>query len=97
MTLVDAAEPGAFAAAVRPGKTMVVFAESPSNPQLALADLEELGCIAGPMTVVDSTFATPLGQRPARPRRRSGDPLGHQDPGRPQRRDARRRGRGPGI
>ena len=64
VTLVDAAEPGAFAAAVRPGKTMVVFAESPSNPQLALADLEELGGIAGPMTVVDSTFATPLGQRP---------------------------------
>ncbi len=64
VTLVDAAEPGAFAAAVRPGRTMVVFAESPSNPQLALADLEELGGIAGPMSVVDSTFATPLGQRP---------------------------------
>ena len=48
VTLVDAAEPGAFADAVRPGKTMLVFAESPSNPQLALADLEELGAIAGP-------------------------------------------------
>ena len=66
MTLVDAAQPGAFAEAVRPGKTMLVFAESPSNPQLAIADLEELGAIAGPMTVVDSTFATPLGQQPLR-------------------------------
>ncbi len=64
VTLVDAAEPGAFAAAVQPGRTMLVFAESPSNPQMALADLEELGAIAGPMTVVDSTFATPLGQQP---------------------------------
>ena len=66
VTLVDAARPGAFREAVRPGETMLVFAESPSNPQLALADLEELGSIAGPMTVVDSTFATPLGQQPLR-------------------------------
>jgi cystathionine beta-lyase/cystathionine gamma-synthase len=66
VTLVDAAQPGAFADAVQPGKTMLVFAESPSNPQLAIADLEELGAIAGPMTVVDSTFATPLGQQPLR-------------------------------
>ena len=31
ITLVDGAEPGAFAAAVRPGKTMMVLAETPSN------------------------------------------------------------------
>lgn len=64
VTLVDAAEPGAFAAAVRPGRTMLVLAESPSNPRLALADLAELGAIRGPFTVVDSTFATPMLQRP---------------------------------
>jgi cystathionine beta-lyase/cystathionine gamma-synthase len=64
VTLVDVATPGAFAAAVEPGRTMVVLAESPSNPRLELADLDELGGIAGPFTVVDSTFATPLGQRP---------------------------------
>jgi len=63
-TFVDVAEPGAFAAAVRPGQTMVVLAETPSNPRLELADLDELGAIKGPFTVVDSTFATPLGQRP---------------------------------
>jgi cystathionine beta-lyase/cystathionine gamma-synthase len=64
VTLVDCTEPGAFAAAVRPGKTVLVLAESPANPRLDLVDLDELGAIAGPVTVVDSTFATPLGQRP---------------------------------
>lgn len=64
VTFVDATEPGAFAEAVRPGKTVLVVAETPANPQLDLADLDELGAIAGPMTVVDSTFATPLAQRP---------------------------------
>lgn len=64
VTFVDGTEPGAFAAAVRPGKTQLVFAETPANPKLAIIDLEELGAIKGPMTVVDSTFATPLAQRP---------------------------------
>jgi cystathionine beta-lyase/cystathionine gamma-synthase len=63
-TFVDVVEPGAFAAAVEPGRTMLVLAETPSNPRLELADLDELGSITGPFTVVDSTFATPLGQRP---------------------------------
>jgi cystathionine beta-lyase/cystathionine gamma-synthase len=64
VTFVDATEPGAFAAAVQPGKTVLVWAETPANPKLDLADLEELGAIAGPMTVVDSTFATPIAQQP---------------------------------
>lgn len=64
VTFVDAAQPGAFADAVIPGKTMVVFAESPANPRLDLVDLDELGAIKGPVTVVDSTFAPPLVQRP---------------------------------
>ena len=63
-TLVDGHVPGAFAAAVRPGKTMLVLAETPSNPRLDLVDLDELGALRGPVTVVDSTLATPLGQRP---------------------------------
>ncbi|TPW12945.1 MAG: Cys/Met metabolism PLP-dependent enzyme [Acidimicrobiaceae bacterium] len=63
-TLVDGAEPGAFAAAVRPGRTMVVLAETPSNPRLDLVDLDELGALRGPIVVVDSTLATPLCQRP---------------------------------
>jgi cystathionine beta-lyase/cystathionine gamma-synthase len=64
LTLVDGTEPGAFAAAVRPGKTMLVLAETPSNPRLDLVDLSELGALRGPLVVVDSTLATPLGQRP---------------------------------
>ena len=64
VTFVDVAEPGAFTTAVEPGRTMLVVAESPSNPRLELADLDELGTIRGPFTLVDSTFSTPLGQRP---------------------------------
>lgn len=64
VTFVDGTEPGAFAAAVIPGRTVLVIAETPANPRLDLVDLAELGAIAGPMTVVDSTFATPLIQRP---------------------------------
>ena len=63
-TLIDGTEPGAFAAAVRPGRTMLALAETPSNPRLELVDLDELGSLRGPITVVDSTFATPLGQQP---------------------------------
>ncbi len=63
-TFVDASQAGATAAAVRPGKTMIVLAETPSNPRLELCDLDELGSIVGPFTVVDSTFASPLGQQP---------------------------------
>ena len=64
VTFVDGCEPGAFAAAVRPGRTMLVLAETPSNPRLGIVDLDELGSLRGPLTVVDSTFATPLGQQP---------------------------------
>lgn len=64
VTFVDGTEPGAFAAAVKPGRTMLVIAETPSNPLLELVDLDELGALRGPITLVDSTFATPLGQQP---------------------------------
>jgi cystathionine beta-lyase/cystathionine gamma-synthase len=64
VTFVDGAKPGAFAAAVKPGKTMLVLAESPSNPQMGVVDFAELASIKGPYTVVDSTLATPLGQSP---------------------------------
>ena len=63
-TFVDGADGAAIAAAVRPGRTMMVLAETPSNPCLDLVDLDVLGAITGPFPVVDATFATPLGQRP---------------------------------
>jgi cystathionine beta-lyase/cystathionine gamma-synthase len=64
VTFVDGSKPGAFAAAVKPGKTMLVLTESPSNPQMGVVDFSELASIKGPYTVVDSTLATPLGQSP---------------------------------
>jgi cystathionine beta-lyase/cystathionine gamma-synthase len=64
VTFVDGSRPGAFAEAVRPGRTMLVMAETPANPQLSLVDLDELGSLQGPFTVVDSTFATPAAQQP---------------------------------
>jgi cystathionine beta-lyase/cystathionine gamma-synthase len=64
VTFVDGSKPGAFVAAVKPGKTMLVLAESPSNPQMGVVDFSELASIKGPYTVVDSTLATPLGQSP---------------------------------
>lgn len=66
VSFVDGSAPGAFASAVKPGKTMLVIAETPSNPQIALTNLDELGAIKGPFTMVDSTLATPLGQSPLR-------------------------------
>ncbi|MBI4884265.1 MAG: PLP-dependent transferase [Actinobacteria bacterium] len=64
VSYVDGTEPGSFAAAIRPGRTMLVIAETPSNPLLELIDLDELGALRGPIKLVDSTFATPLGQQP---------------------------------
>ncbi|MGQ0616309.1 MAG: trans-sulfuration enzyme family protein [Acidimicrobiia bacterium] len=64
VSFVDATEPGALAAAVRPGRTQLVFVETPANPVLDLVDLESVGRIAGPFTVVDGTFAPPPVQRP---------------------------------
>jgi len=64
VTFVDGTDPGAFAAAVEPGRTMLVWAETPANPCLDLVDLDALGAVSGPVTAVDTTFATPLGVRP---------------------------------
>ena len=65
-TWVNGSEPGAMASAVIPGRTMLVIAETPSNPTLDIVDLDELGAIKGPFTMVDSTLATPFGQQPIR-------------------------------
>jgi len=53
VTFVDGTKPGAFADAVQPGRTMLVLAETPSNPLLELIDLDERGAFKGPFTVVD--------------------------------------------
>jgi cystathionine beta-lyase/cystathionine gamma-synthase len=64
VTLVDGTDSDALAAAVVPGRTILVFVETPSNPVLQLVDLDAVGAIQGPLRVVDSTFAGPMVQRP---------------------------------
>ena len=64
VTFVDGTDAQAWQEAIRPGRTMLLLAETPANPRLDLVDLAALGAIKGPMKVVDSTFATPLSQRP---------------------------------
>ncbi len=64
VTFVDGTDADAITAAIRPGQTQVVFVETPANPALSLVDLEAVGAISGPITVVDSTFAGPTVQRP---------------------------------
>ncbi len=64
ITLVDGTDAAAIAAAVIPGRTQVVLVETPANPALSLVDLDAVAAIAGPIIVVDSTFAGPAVQRP---------------------------------
>jgi cystathionine gamma-synthase len=52
--------------AIRPN-TKVILSESPTNPYLRVLDLEKLVALAKKhnlKTIVDSTFATPINQRP---------------------------------
>ena len=67
VTMVDQTDVSAFAAAVRPGRTKVVYTETPTNPTLVLTDLRataEIAHDAGALAVTDNTFATPHNQRP---------------------------------
>ena len=64
VTFVDGTDAGEIEAAVIPGRTQVIFAETPANPALSLVDLDAIGAISGPITVIDSTFAGPVVQRP---------------------------------
>ena len=56
----------ALEAAIQPN-TKLIFSESPTNPYLRVLDLERLVAIARKhnlKTIIDSTFATPINQRP---------------------------------
>jgi cystathionine gamma-synthase len=57
----------AVRAAVQPGRTKVVWVETPTNPLLGIADIEALAGVAhdaGALLVVDNTFASPYLQQP---------------------------------
>lgn len=59
-------QPEALAEAVRPN-TRLIFAETPTNPYLRVVDLDSLVKTAqknGLLTLLDSTFATPVNLRP---------------------------------
>ena len=65
-TYVDTGRPDVTDAAFRPN-TRMLFVETPTNPVLALTDLEQAAAIAhrhGAKLVVDNTFASPALQRP---------------------------------
>ncbi len=64
VTFVDGTDTAEFAEAIRPGRTQLVFVETPANPALSLTDIEAVSALPGPFTVVDSTFATPVLQQP---------------------------------
>ena len=65
-TYVDAADPAAWEAAIRPN-TKMFFLETPTNPGLDIIDLEAAGALARKHNLilnVDNCFATPIGQTP---------------------------------
>ncbi len=65
--VVDLSDEKALRLAIRPGKTKLIWIETPSNPMLGIFDIARISEIAkehGVLTVVDNTFATPYLQRP---------------------------------
>ena len=63
---VDVTDAAAVSAALKPN-TRCIWIETPSNPQLQIADIAAIAEIAhraGALLAVDSTFATPCLQRP---------------------------------
>jgi cystathionine gamma-synthase len=65
-TAVDMADLAAVQAALRP-ETRLLWAETPSNPLLEVADIGALAALAhahGALLACDNTFATPVLQRP---------------------------------
>jgi len=66
-TFVDAGDPAAIRAGVRPGKTRLVWIETPANPLWTVTDIAEAADIAhqaGALLAVDSTVATPVLTQP---------------------------------
>lgn len=65
-TAVDATDLNAWRQAIKPN-TRLLFCETPSNPLMALVDLEafaQLGRDSGALSVVDNCFCTPAAQKP---------------------------------
>ncbi|MFG2009745.1 cystathionine gamma-synthase [Micromonospora sp. NPDC048868] len=66
-TPAKVSDPDAIRAAVEPGRTRIVWVETPTNPLLGIADIAALAGVAhdvGALLVVDNTFASPYLQQP---------------------------------
>ncbi len=67
-TLVDPDDYTGIQAAIRPGTTRLVMAESPTNPYLRCLDISRVAGILKPhrgiKLLIDSTFASPINQQP---------------------------------
>lgn len=66
-TAVAMDDPDAVRAAILPGRTRLVWVESPGNPCLTIVDIarvSEIAHAAGALVAVDNTFATPYLQQP---------------------------------
>lgn len=66
-TAVDLSDLDAVAAAIDPGRTKLVWVETPTNPMLGIADIAALAALAraaGAVLAVDNTFGTPYLQQP---------------------------------
>ena len=65
--LIDMTDPAAVRAALQPGKTKLVWVETPANPLWTVTDIAataQLAHDAGALLAVDSTVATPVLTRP---------------------------------
>jgi cystathionine gamma-synthase len=65
--LIDMTSPAAVQAALRPGKTKLVWVETPANPLWTITDIRattQLAHDAGALLAVDSTVATPVLSQP---------------------------------
>lgn len=66
-TFVDTNNIDQHARAIRPN-TKILYVESPTNPSVRVVDLEKVAALArerGLISMIDSTFATPINCRPA--------------------------------
>ena len=66
VSFVDTRDLRAIASALRPN-TRLIYLETPCNPTLSVSDIAAVSTLArerGVMVFVDSTFATPMGQKP---------------------------------
>ncbi len=65
--LIDMTDPGTVRAALKPGRTKLVWIETPANPLWSITDIAATAALArsaGARVAVDSTIATPVLTRP---------------------------------